>query len=370
LIGGQSMITSEKTGLRLNFNSTFDLGSAEATLIYGVDLLNDTTAQPLVDGRIWTPEMDMDNIAGYLQSKLILAENWVIKAGIRQESIEIGVADYETLMICKPGKQCTVPVAVTGGTLDYSATTYNIGLRYSNNEIFSPFISYSEGFDIANVGILLRNAKINRLTEIDTEASIVKNSEIGFSSVYNNIHFEMAAFYSTNNFGGNLIADELTETYQLERKPQKIWGYEAAINLTVSDNIDLGFSYSWLEGKKTEGDIYLDGSSINPPQITAYVNYQATEKSHIAMNYLGVQSRNRFEAKNGKYSGKEAPVSSYHVINASTSYAATDALKLSMGIENLFNSDYYPHIAQSNTSNDWHIKGKGRTVNLTLAYSF
>ncbi|MEH6446918.1 MAG: hypothetical protein V7784_23750 [Oceanospirillaceae bacterium] len=75
----------------------------------------------------------------------------------------------------------------------------------------------------------------------------------------------MAIFYSTNNFGGNLITDELTETYQLERKPQKVWGYEAAINFTVSDNIDLGFSYSWLEGKKTEGDIYLDGNSINPP---------------------------------------------------------------------------------------------------------
>ncbi len=370
LVGGQSMITSEKSGLRLNFNSNFDLGSAEATLIYGIDMLNDKTAQPLIDGRMWTPEMDMDNIAGYLQAKLIFADHWVLKAGVREESIEIGVADYNTLMICKPGKQCTVPVAVTGGTLDYSATTYNIGLRYRNNEIFSPFISYSEGFDIANVGTLLRNATISNLDEIDTEASIVKNSEIGFSSVYNNIHFEMAAFYSTNNFGGNLVADELTETYQLERKPQKVWGYEAAINLMVTEKLDLGFSYSWLEGKQTENDVYLDGGSINPPQITAYANYQATEKLHLAMNYLGVQSRDRFDAKEGKYSGREAPVSSYDVVNASASYAATDALKLSMGIENLFNSDYFPHLAQSHTYDDSHIKGKGRTVNLTLAYSF
>ena len=370
LVGGQSMITSDKTGLRLNFNSNFDLDIAEATLIYGLDILNDKTAQPMVDGRMWTPEMDMDNIAGYLQAKLIFAQDWVVKAGVRQESIEIGVADYNTLMICKAGKQCTVPVAVTGGTLDYSATTYNIGLRYSNNEIFSPFISYSEGFDIANVGSLLRNAKIDSLDEIDTEASIVKNSEIGFSSAYNNMRFEMAAFYSTNNFGGNLVADELTETYQLERKPQKVWGYEAAINLTVSEELDLGFSYSWLEGKQTENDTYLDGGSINPPQFTAYANYQATEKLRLAMNYLGVQSRDRFDTKNGKYSRKEAPVSSYHVVNASASYDATDAMKLSMGIENLFNSDYFPHIAQSQASNDWYIKGKGRTVNLTLAYSF
>ncbi len=370
LVGGQSMITSEKTGLRLNFNSVFDFDNIETTLIYGVDVLNDKTAQPLVDGRMWTPEMDMDNVAGYLQAKLIFAEYWVVKAGVRRESIEIGVADYSTLMICKTGKACTVPVSVSGGTLDYDATTYNIGLRYSNNEIFSPFISYSEGFDIANVGSLLRNAQFTELNKLDTEASIVKNSEIGFSSVYENVRFEMAAFYSTNNYGGNMIEDPLTGTYRLERAPQKIWGYEAAIDVTLTNTLDAGLSYSWLEGKNKESDTYLDGGSISPPKITFYANYQASEHLRLAMNYIGVQSRNRFEASEGKYSGRKGPVSSYNVVNASASYDMSDAMKLSVGIENLFNSDYYSHIAQSHTFSGWNIKGKGRTVNLGLAYNF
>ena len=370
LVGGQSMITSEKTGLRLNFNSTFDFDDVETTLIYGADILNDTTAQPLVDGRMWTPEMDMDNIAGYLQAKIIFAENWVVKAGVRQESIEIGVADYSTLMICKTGKKCTVPVSVTGGTLEYDATTYNIGLRYSNNEIFSPFISYSEGFDIANVGSLLRNAKFTELNKLDTEAAIVKNSEIGFSSVYENVRFEMAAFYSTNNYGGNMVEDSATGTYRLERAPQKIWGYEAAVDVTLTEALDAGVSYSWSEGKNKANNTYLDGGSISPPKITFYANYQANENLRLAMNYIGVQSRNRFEASNGKYSGRKAPVSSYNVVNASASYAISDALKLSVGIENLLNSDYYSHIAQSHTFSGWNIKGKGRTVNLGLAYNF
>lgn len=369
LVGGQSMITSEKTGLRLNFNSVFDFDDIETTLIYGVDVLNDKTAQPLVDGRMWTPEMDMDNIAGYLQTKVIFNENWVVKAGVRRESIEIGVNDFNTLMICKTGKECTVPVSVSGGTLEYDATTYNIGLRYSNNEIFSPFISYSEGFDIANVGSLLRNAQFTELNKIDTEASIVKNSEIGFSSVYENIRFEMATFYSTNNYGGNMAEDPLTGTYRLERAPQKIWGYEAAIDVTLTDALDAGLSYSWLEGKNKENDTYLDGGSISPPKITAYINYQASENLRLAMNYTGIQSRNRFVATNGKYSGRKAPVSSYNVVNASGSYTINDAIKLSAGIENLFNSDYYSHIAQSHTFSGWNVKGKGRTVNLGLTYN-
>ncbi|MFT5757087.1 MAG: iron complex outermembrane receptor protein [Alteromonadaceae bacterium] len=370
LIGGQSMITSDKTGLRLNFNTYFDLNNTDLTLIYGADILNDTTAQPMVDGRMWTPEMDMDNIAGYLQAKLILAENWIVKAGVRQESINIDVDDYSTLMICKPGKDCTVPVAVSGGTLKYDATTYNIGLRYSNNDIFSPFISYSEGFDIANVGSLLRNAKFSELKKLDTEASIVKNSEVGFSSDYENIHVEMAAYYSTNNYGGNMVADPATDTYRLQRAPQKIWGYEAAVDLAVSEDLDVGISYSWSEGKNKDTDTYLDAGSINPPKITAYVNYQASEKLRLAMNYLSVQSRDRFEPVNGKYSGRQAPVSSYHVVNGSASYTVNNAVKLSAGIENLFNSDYYPHIAQAFTFSGWNVKGKGRTVNLGLAYSF
>lgn len=369
-VGGQSMITSDKAGLRLNFNTTFDTENVETTLIYGADILNDTTAQPLVDGRMWTPEMDMDNIAGYLQAKMIFTENWVFKMGVRQESIEIGVGDYSTLMICKPGKDCTVPVTVSGGKLEYDATTYNIGLRYSNNDIFSPFISYSEGFDIANVGSLLRSAKFSKLNQLDTEASIVKNSEIGFSSDYEQIHFEMAVFYSENNYGGNMIKDPATGTYRLARAPQKIWGYEAALDVRMSDDIDVGISYSWSEGKNKESNTYLDGGAISPPKITAYANYQASENLRLAINYIGVGSRNRFEAIDGNYSGRKAPVSSYHLFNASTSYVINDSIKLSAGVENLFNSDYYSHIAQSHTFSGWNVKGKGRTANLGLAYSF
>jgi len=369
VVGGQSMITSEKSGLRLNFNSTFDFDNLETTLIYGIDMLNDTTAQPLTDGRMWTPEMDMDNFAGYLQAKIVFANNWVLKAGVRQETIEIGVDDYTTLKLCYDGEPCSTTIDVTGGNLDYNATTYNIGLRYSNNEYFSPFISYSEGFDIANIGSILRSAKTTQIDKLDTEASIVKNSEIGFSSTIDNIHFEMAAFYSTNNFGGNMIADE-SQVYRLERDPQKIWGYEAAVDVIVSDDVNAGMSYSWVEGKNTESDTYLDGNSINPPKFTAYVNYQVTEYLHLAANLLTVLSRDRFEAVDGEYSGKKGPVSSYTVVNASASFDVNNEIKLSAGIENLFNRDYYPHVAQSHAFTGWNIKGKGRTVNLGLSYSF
>jgi iron complex outermembrane recepter protein len=368
--GGQSMITSDKKGARFNFSTLQEFDGFNAVFIYGLDFLNDTTAQPLVDGRMWTPEMDMDNIAGYLQTKLIFDSDLVLKAGVRQEAINIDVNDYKTLMICKDGKACTVSNAVSGGALDYDATTYNIGLRYNYDELFSPYLSYSEGFDIANIGGLLRNAKFSKLEQLDTEASIVENSEFGFSGRYENINYEAAVYYSTNNYGGNMIADELTETYRLERAPQKIWGYEFAVDAKFSDELDAGISYSWVEGKNKDSNEYLDAGSITPPKLTAFLNYQAIENLRFSLNILAMQSRDRFDAVDGAYKGKKGPVTSYEVVNASVRYDIDSAMRLSLGIENLLNEDYYPHISQSHTFTGWNVKGKGRTANLGFSYQF
>lgn len=125
-----------------------------------------------------------------------------------------------------------------------------------------------------------------------------------------------------------------------------------------------------IRAENKDSNTYLDGGAISPPKITAYANYQASKNLRLAINYIGVQSRNRFEAINGDYSGRKAPVSSYHLFNASTSYVINDSIKLSAGIDNLSNSDYYSHIAQSHTFSGWNVKGKGRTANLGLVYSF
>lgn len=65
--GGQSIIASQKQGLRATLNTLIDFDNTEATFIYGIDALQDTTSQPLVDGREWVPEMDMSNLAGFFK---------------------------------------------------------------------------------------------------------------------------------------------------------------------------------------------------------------------------------------------------------------------------------------------------------------
>jgi len=368
-IGGQSMIKSEKKGARANFNTLLNLtGNTSVSLTYGIDALNDVTSQPLIDGRMWSPEVDMDSVSPYLQAKFVFNDSWVLKAGVRQDDIHIEVGDYRTLMICRAS--CSVPVDVTGGDLDYNATTYNIGLRYSADSRFSPFISYSEGFDIADLGAALRSTSAPNLDQVDTEASIIKNYEVGFTSQLDQWHFEFAAYRSTSKLGTSYKYDSVSSLYLPVKAPQKIWGYEASVEYNISDAVSLGATYSWVEGKSTDSDEYLDGRAINPPKLTAYLDIQASDNWQLGLTLMALGDRDRFDADtNGHYGGAEGPVKAYQLLNLTTSYQL-GKIQLHAGIENLLNEDYYSARSQAYTYTGYNLKGRGRWLNMGLNYTF
>ena len=373
--GGQSLINSEKKGLRVTFNTlvdfSFDNGdSLEATFIYGIDALNDVTSQPMVDGRVWVPEMDMESLAGFLQTKLIYNDDLVIKFGVRQEDIDLTVNDYSTLKLCKKIDQCSVPVNVTGDTLNYKATTYNIGVKYNTLALFSPFISYSQGADISDTGRLLRTATVTNISLIRTEASIIDNYELGFSSDFEQVHFEFATYFSTSELGTTNKFDEATGVYMPVRAPQEIYGYEALINYDINEAWAVNVTYSWVEGKNTEADVYLGAKQISPPKATVNINWNPNNDISLALNYLYVGDRKRFEPVDGEYVGDQGPIDSYQIVNLSGNYDFANDWSAFIGVENLFNQDYYPTKSQGYTYGGYNIKGLGTTVNIGLNYQF
>jgi len=369
--GGQSIIRSEKKGARATFNTLVDFDNVEATFIYGLDALNDVTSQPLVDGRVWVPEMDMESLAGFLQTKWVIDNDLVIKAGVRQESIDLAVEDYETLKLCRSATQCSVPLSVKGDTIDYDATTYNVGVKYNLLEAFSPFANYSQGSDISDIGRLLRSATVNDIGLIQTEASIIDNYEVGFTSQFDDLRFEFAAYRSTSEFGTTNSFNEATGVYEPVRAPQEIWGYETLVDYKINPTLKLVATYSYVEGKNTEDDIYLGSRQISPPKGTANLNWQPNDELSLTVSYLYVGSRKRFEPNaDGDYVGDQGPISSYNLFNLSGRYSFSKNWQAYMGVENLFNNDYYPARAQSYTYGGYNIKGLGTTVTLGATYRF
>jgi len=369
--GGQSIIRSEKKGARATFNTLVDFDNVEATFIYGLDALNDVTSQPLVDGRVWVPEMDMESLAGFLQTKWVIDNDLVIKAGVRQESIDLTVDDYNTLKLCRSETQCSVPLSVKGDTIDYDATTYNVGVKYNLLEAFSPFANYSQGSDISDIGRLLRSATVNDIGLIQTEASIIDNYEIGFTSQFDNLRFEFAAYRSTSEFGTTNSFNEVTGVYEPVRAPQEIWGYETLIDYKINPTLKLVATYSYVEGKNTEDDIYLGSRQISPPKGTANLNWQPNDELSLTVSYLYVGSRKRFEPNaDGDFVGDQGPISSYNLFNLSGRYNFSNNWQAFMGVENLLNNDYYPARAQAYTYGGYNIKGLGTTMTLGATYSF
>ncbi|OGT70483.1 MAG: ligand-gated channel protein [Gammaproteobacteria bacterium RIFCSPLOWO2_02_FULL_57_10] len=367
--GGNSVIVSDKQGMRVNLESAFDWNGVDTSFIYGLDLLEDVTSQPLADGRSWVPDMDMQNRAAYVQGKWVAGE-WVFKGGVRRESVDIDVPNYVTLRMCNARGTCVGGNPVLGGTLSYTDTTWNAGIRYNGNAAFSPFISYSQGFDVSDLGLLLRAASVPNLTQVQTEASLIDHYEVGASGQLGRWNYEVAVYQSESELGTATVENPPgSGLYTPVRAPQDIHGYEVALGFAPSEAVDLGLTWTYVEGKDPGTDIYLDARKIAPPKLTAWADWQVSERWRIGVQYLQVMDRDRFDAVNGRYSGAEGPVESYQILNMSAGWQAGN-WQASLGVENLLNEDYFPARAQAFTYAGYNTMGLGRTVNLGLNYRF
>ncbi|MCX2680613.1 TonB-dependent receptor [Galbibacter sp. EGI 63066] len=366
--GGQSSIISSKKGARFNFKTSYNIGNLTGDLLYGLDALNDKTAQELMDGRSWVPEMDMNNLAPYAQLKTRYG-NFVLKAGIRFENIKIEIPDYTTLERYSVGE--TTPnsggVAIEGGELDYNATTFNVGLRYNKWNTFKPFVSFSQSFSIADLGRILRDATENTVSQINSEAVIANNYEVGFNSHLGETRFSGAYFISTSDLGSTYRESE-SGAFEILRQPEKVYGFEFSMDTEILRNLNFGTSVSHTEGKidsNDDGDYnnYMGGDRIPPMKIVSYLSYQWQDKFDIRLSHIYSGNRDRFEPD---YTYGKGPVDSINITNLTTNYQLSPSTKLGLGIKNLFNNDYYNVISQWNARDSNYIKANGTQFNISL----
>jgi iron complex outermembrane receptor protein len=374
--GGVSRILSKKKGARLVLNTPLLLNKVDAHFTYGLDAQRDITSQPLVDGRLWVPEMNMFNLAPFLQTKFTFFNKLVLKGGVRYEKVNIGVKDYATLPTKNTTTGAITPsMDVKGGNLHYNALVSNAGLRYNLSDYFSPYVSFSQGFSVSDIGLVLRSARVNDIAKINTEAVIIDNYEAGFVSKYKMLRFEATGYVSKSSLGANSVFQN--GVFVVVRTPERIWGYELAADMQVLKNLQSGLTYTYVEGKldaDNDGnydggkDEYLPGQRIAPPKWTGYVDYAVVPgKLNVLLQYTGIMNRNRFARNSsGSYDPYKAPVKRYQIFNASVGYNFNESTSLNLGIENMLNEDYFTARSQYGAFNDSYTKGKGAAYRLTL----
>ncbi|HEY4651589.1 MAG TPA: TonB-dependent receptor [Pontibacter sp.] len=368
--GGQSTIQSTKKGLRLDLNTPLQVGYAlKSDISYGLDLLNDVTYQPLLDGRTWVPKMDMISTAPFLQLQASIFNDLVFNGGLRYENIRISVPDYTTL---KPYNNQTKTFGesknVKGGELAYNNFVFNSGLKYNKFNVFKPYVNFSQGFSVADLGILLRGARVNDIDLIQTEAVIVNNYEAGFASENKYYRIEAAAYISQSDLGSSFV--EQNGFYNIVRQPERVHGFEVAADVNPLQELTIGGTYTYVEGKRDENnngkyddaaDTYLGGERITAPKYTAYVRYTPNRSLNLRADFIASGKRDRFDVaeETGLYRTYQGKVTPYNIVNLSASYRMSPSTTFSLGIENLLNADYFPARSQWLMFDQYYIKGRG-----------
>lgn len=353
LNGGQSNVISKKYGARANFDTQlWNATHSQAEMIYGVDVLNDQTVQKLEDGRYWTPDMNMTNIAPFMLVKIDLMKKLTIKGGLRYENISVKVGDFNTLSTIKNDGTFTQSIFVKGGNLEYNALVGNLGIRYNINPAINIFGSFSQAYSINELGRILRTSTSETINNLETKPIIVNNYELGATGQITKwLNYELTSYVSTSKLGATFVQSP-DRALTIQRAPEVVYGVEGFLHFSPARWINFGGSYSWIEGitsPKDDGDYStkINNSRISAPKVLAYIQARPIEKLSIGLDMLHAFQQDRFQpnAKTGLFVYGEGRVPAYTVFNFKSSYDINKNWKLSLGIENLFNKLYQPAIA-------------------------
>ena len=367
---GQSAVKDRKFGFRTQFNTRLIFSeNAFARLAYGYDYLYNKTSQPLVDGRYWVPWLTSSNHAPFIQVKTTLWEHLNLKLGGRYDFINVNVPDYDVLR----NKLSDPQVQVKGGKLKYNNMSFNVGLSYNRYRAFQPFVAYSQGFSIFDLGRTLRAAKADVLSKISTEPVKTNNYEVGvYSDINHWLQLNGSVFYTYSKLGSDLKIEN--GFWVVNRTPQKVYGVELSADAQILRNLKVGANFSWFEGKLKSAtgdwDTYMSNISIPAAKLAMYVNYAPVKNTYLQLQYMHTGKRDRFTPNaSGVYNEGEGIVSRINLLNL-TAGVKMKVCDLSLAVTNLLNYTYYTPASMMMARNAEYAHADGRKITLTAVFKY
>ncbi|WP_286918210.1 TonB-dependent siderophore receptor [Pseudomonas sp. UBA6753] len=382
----QIMQNSEVFGSRLTLRTP--LGNSGSTeLVWGGDYNQERSDMPLdvfdpaaydasgglvfdKTGKLtYMPPLRTRSAGAFAQLQHRFDEHWSIDGGLRYE---YSTAEFDDFVPLSESTAAS-PVAVKGGDIHYDAVLSNLGIVYSpvlGQEIYA---SFSQGFQLPDVGIQLRNAR--RGFDIDAsnlEPVKTNNYELGWrGELGSNTLGTLALFYTTSKLGD---VQSFNNGLILTRTKERIYGAEASADWLSDDAVwGAGGSASWMRGReKPDGKGWQDmtGYRVPPLKLTAYVQYKPT------LDWSNRLQATFFDAKDYRLDGVDSfgrhQVSSYTTVDLISQYQISADDKVSVGIQNLFNRDYYPLYSQllRNNNNTSHLPAPGTVLTASYTHSW
>jgi iron complex outermembrane receptor protein len=368
----QSQNNSEKFGIRLTQRYS-DLGSTPIDVIFGADLLEDETKQSLIQtGRDWVPVATYDNLAPFVQLDADIGDHVTLAGGVRFESAELDVPDFDTIAGNRAGSDYAV-LQVNGGNPDFSDTMSNAGIVVRPTDALSLYAMYSQGFAMPDVGRVLRAVAVPN-TDVDTlltlEPIVTDNIEVGIEYDIDRFGAKFAWYESDSDFGSRLSLNS-DGIYDVNREKTETSGWELSASFAVTDTVSLLASYAALEGEfdsdgddKVDSD--LDALNIGPDRLNLAVDYNPGGRWRgklQSFTYMDKSFRNAAGNETANFDG-------YTTVDITASLAL-QGVDLTFSIANLFDEQYITYYGQAgNTRADRYFAGRGRTLGVRAMFNF
>ena len=378
----QSEITSKKKGLRTSWVRGDIFGVDGLQLRTGIDFVKDEAAQRLaLTNRLWVPPMEYSSVAPYAQLTWDIGPV-TVSGGLRREDGELNVDSYTTTAYRNS-------VFVQGGGLEYTENMKNLGAIWRINDQFSTFVSYGEGFGLANIGIPLRNINVpgqsvDRIA--DLAPIIVTNKEVGFNWTGDQASFGASYYDSKSPFGTSLSVDPATNDFVMTRAPVRIKGFEANGNYRLNEQWKISGIYARIRGKTSHWASAPDGTygagglnkpmgvlDVNPDKLGLSVTWNFLENGDLTLGATKLFDRHLSGSDVRAFDNRrfdfEENTEGYVLWDLGVNYQTSRFGKLTLGIENLLNKQYILSWSQvPGFQNYW--AGRGRMVSLSHTITF
>lgn len=364
--------TRENFIAQANLIGEFQTGAIGHTVLFGVEYGDQSTTNERIDntfaasgddqitidfdGRVDVPAFSFNDVIRdresevqftslYLQDQIDLTDQLKLVAGLRYDRFDVEVLDLQAVSPTDDGRR---------GRVDEEVSP-RLGLIYKPAENISAYASYSETF--------LPSAGDQFLVLTPTTETVApqrfENTELGVKWDLNDALSLTTAVFRVER--GLFTSVDPNNVSNIITIPGSVTdGFEAQLTGRLTPQWTLNAGYSYLDSTVDGGG--FDGNrTLQTPEhmVSIWNEYQATDALALA---VGLTHQDDFFVREDN----AVLVPGYTRVDAAAYYDVSDATRLQLNIENLFDEDYFPDAH----SNDNITVGRPLNARLTVRHRF
>ncbi|ATQ44842.1 TonB-dependent siderophore receptor [Caulobacter mirabilis] len=318
---------------------------------------------------IFMPELTTDTQGAFVQLQHRFSDLVSVQGGVRYDRAE---ASFDTFTPLSQYRAPS-PVQIQGGTISFDGWTYNLGAALTPVEGHEVYAAFSQGFQLPDIGLQLRGANAGfNLANSYLQPVKIDSYEAGWRGRIGPVAGTLAIFRTSSDLGD---VQTFNNGLILLRTAERVDGVEASFDVGQGgDAWRYGGGATYLRGRERLQTATswrnMTGYRIPPLKLTAYVQYAPTDRWDVRLQ--GLYSGERDYRLDGVASFGRREVKSYAVVDLIARYRPNDRDTVTVGVENLLNTQYLPVYSQllRSSTNTSRVPANGATLTVTFKRSW